>query len=73
MATSYEADGGQRIADARAPAGHEDRTDEVDRASFDSFPASDPPPWNGLRLGSPRDAAATEPITMERNVHPSAH
>lgn len=30
--------------------------DDVDRASQDSFPASDPPPWNGVRLGSPRDA-----------------
>ncbi len=29
--------------------------DDVDRASEDSFPASDPPPWNGIRLGSPRD------------------
>jgi hypothetical protein len=32
--------------------------DEVDRASLDSFPASDPPSWNGVRLGSPREDAA---------------
>ena len=29
------------------------RTDRVSDASMDSFPASDSPPWTGLRLGPP--------------------
>jgi len=55
MANSFDARKHERIAPARRQVRAEDR-DEVDRASFDSFPASDPPSWNGVRLGSPCDA-----------------
>ena len=30
-----------------------DRSDEVEAASLDSFPASDPPAWSSLRIGPP--------------------
>ncbi len=59
MANSFNAKKHQRIAPPRVPASRQVRAEDrdiVDRASFDSFPASDPPSWNGVRLGSPYDA-----------------
>jgi hypothetical protein len=39
---------------ARRAAPKAPRTDDVDETSEDSFPASDPPSWTGLRLGAPK-------------------
>ena len=35
--------------------------DAVNDASFDSFPASDPPSWSSLRIGPPRPS---EPLAL---------
>jgi hypothetical protein len=40
--------------------------DDVDSASLDSFPASDPPKWSGLRLGPPVDVEIPLASTQER-------
>jgi len=54
MSTDFETHDERRIERERVIAGQV-KVDEVDRASFDSFPASDPPSWNGVRLGAPCD------------------
>ena len=43
-----------------------DDPDDVQDASNDSFPASDPPSWIGMRLGGPpRGPAAPEPAPRQ--------
>lgn len=53
----------------------QDRLDGVHDASLDSFPASDPPSWTGLRIGGPRRGsdvpAATPPARTDDST--SAH
>jgi hypothetical protein len=45
----------------------DDVRDEVDDASCDSFPASDPPGWTGLRIGSP-SVTQPGPAALERRT-----
>jgi hypothetical protein len=38
----------------------EEGWDDVGDASMDSFPASDPPPWMGMRVGGPPRRSASD-------------
>jgi hypothetical protein len=38
---------------AEAPSAPEQTLDRVDETSAESFPASDPPAWVGMRVGGP--------------------
>ena len=50
-----------------------DDLDEVAQAALDSFPASDPPGWPGLRLGPPAAQPRCEPndLDEDRGVRPT--
>lgn len=43
-------------------------SDDVENASMDSFPASDPPKWSSLRLGPPIHQDAVPTAAEERKT-----
>ena len=50
--------------------GLDTQADDVENASLDSFPASDPPKWSGLRLGPPAHSELA-PEAAEEKDRPS--
>ncbi len=47
--------------------------DEITEAALDSFPASDPPGWNGLKIGPPVTHAQQKDQSPEETDTEAAH